>query len=290
MKLETTDLCQLSEYAIIAATQAGELIARQVASKLVIETKQGGESLASQVVTEVDLMAQELIISVLSPTFDRYNLALLAEESADDNSRLKKDYFWCIDPLDGTLPFTEGIPGYAVSIALVSKNGEPQIGVVYDPVKGNHYHAVKGGGAFKNQQPWPQETHAPDAPLHFICDRSITANPLFDQIISDLKKMSPNGLKTRLTGGAVMNAIWVLENGPACYFKLPKQTKGGGSVWDYAATACIYQELGLPATDIHGKPLQLNQPDTTFMNNKGILYTSSTFLAEKIHKTILVKI
>ena len=47
--------------------------------------------------------------------------------------RLELNYFWCIDPLDGTLPFIEGKVGYAVSIGLVSRDGTPLIGVVCDP-------------------------------------------------------------------------------------------------------------------------------------------------------------
>ena len=53
----------------------------------------------------------------------KYDFGILTEETPDNGSRLVKDYFWCVDPLDGTLPFTEGTPGYSVSIALVSKSG-----------------------------------------------------------------------------------------------------------------------------------------------------------------------
>ena len=54
---------------------------------------------------------------------ERYDLALLTEELEDDGSRHVKDYFWCIDPIDGTLPFTQKKPGYGVSIALVARDG-----------------------------------------------------------------------------------------------------------------------------------------------------------------------
>ena len=68
----------------------------------------------------------------------------------------------------------------------------------------------------------------------------------------------------------------VLENGLACMLKFPKKEIGGGSVWDYAATACIYHELGLPATDYMGGRLDLNRRDGTFMNHKGIYYSNLT--------------
>jgi len=40
--------------------------------------------------------------------------------------------------------------------------------------------------------------------------------------------------------------------------------------WDFAATACIYQELGLPATDFEGGKLDLNRQGSTFMNHQGV--------------------
>ncbi len=74
--------------------------------------------------------------------------------------------------------------------------------------------------------------------------------------------------------GSVLNAIHVLENGPACMIKLPKKENGGGSLWDFAATACIFQELGLPATNFKGGRLDLNRKDGTFMNQEGIFYAN----------------
>jgi 3'-phosphoadenosine 5'-phosphosulfate (PAPS) 3'-phosphatase len=79
-----------------------------------------------------------------------------------------------------------------------------------------------------------------------------------------------------------MNALWCLENAPACYFKFPKPQEGGGCFWDYSATACIFHELGAIATDIHGDPLDLNRPDSTFMNHRGSLYATNHELAQRI--------
>ena len=70
-----------------------------------------------------------------------------------------------------------------------------------------------------------------------------------------------------------LNACWVLDNTPAIYLKLPKER--GGSVWDYAATTCIFNELNLPAHDIKGLLFELNRKDSTFMNHRGILFASN---------------
>ena len=85
----------------------------------------------------------------LLPTCKTYNLGLLTEEQEDDNSRFDKDFFWCIDPIDGTLAFIKKQAGFSVSIALIAKDGTPQIGVVYDPTKDNLYYAIKDNGVFE---------------------------------------------------------------------------------------------------------------------------------------------
>ncbi|MGK0290807.1 MAG: myo-inositol-1(or 4)-monophosphatase [bacterium] len=288
MKLSSDDLFLLSQCAISAAYQAGHLISQYQDRQLSVEIKTAGSSLASQVVTEVDLLSQKLILQNLLPTCKTFDLGLLAEEEEDNLDRLEKDFFWCIDPLDGTLPFTESTQGYAVSIALVSRTGIPQIGVVYDPVKQTLYHAVKGCGAFRNGKEWNLEysSDISKQSLTFISDRSFVQHHYFSETITELKtiasEMGYKGLNTVLHGGAVMNACWVLEREHACYFKYPKAQNGGGSLWDYSATACIFSEASTVVSDIHGKSLNLNNSESTFMNHSGILYTCNRDLADRI--------
>lgn len=78
-----------------------------------------------------------------------------------------------------------------------------------------------------------------------------------------------------MSGGAsVMNGIRVLENGPACMIKFPKKEIGGGSIWDFASTACLFQELGLRVTNFEGGKLDLNRKDSTFMHHEGVFYSN----------------
>ena len=121
MLLDKKQLLQLTDVAVDAAKEAGLFISEASKKPVSVERKSGGDTEASQVVTEVDRQAQEIILSNLNQSNEEYDLGLLTEESEDDSSRVSKDYFWCIDPLDGTLSFIESRPGYSVSIALVSK-------------------------------------------------------------------------------------------------------------------------------------------------------------------------
>jgi len=281
---QLADLGRLTEYAVDAAMAAGKVIQGYYGGGVEVFSKKGGDSLASQVVTEVDRKAQDAILAVLRPSMNLYDLALLTEESEDDGSRFQKKYFWCIDPLDGTLAFSEGENGYAVSIGLVARDGSPQIGVIYDPVSGVLWQAAKGQGVKRNGQDWKvtDRNHT----LTFTYDRSFEAHPQFSSLCHALSEVGRGlglqGIEATQYGGSVMNAMHALENGPGCHLKLPKPEEGGGSLWDYAATACIYEEVGAWATDVYGQPLELNRRESTFMNHRGVLYASGHILGKKI--------
>lgn len=284
MHLDIKQLKLLTDFAIDAANQAGQFITEASKHPISVEQKSGGDSEASQVVTEVDRKAQEIILQILKPTMEQYDLGLLTEESEDDRSRFEKEYYWCIDPLDGTLPFIESSPGYSVSIGLVSKEGNSQLGVIFDPLEQILYQATLGRGAMKNSK--PIKITPGSNKLTMFSDRSFLKHPQFDQIQSgcvDLsKKLNLTEFELIKHGGGALNACWGLNNAPSCYFKFPKKIAGGGSLWDYAASSCIAIEAGAHVSDIHGNPLDLNRKDATFMNHKGILYASDTNVADGI--------
>lgn len=270
------NLFELNKIAIEAALSAGKIIQKYMNDEIRVEKKEGGENYASQVVTVVDIECEKAILSHLLPACEKFDLAILTEETEDNGSRFEKDFFWCIDPLDGTLAFINGQPGFSVSVALVAKDGTPCIGVVFDPGTDSLYNAIKGNGAFKNGSPWKIKQR--NDHLTYVTDKMLKDTPRAEEIESLLleyeKKLGLNGVKEIAGGGSVLNAIRVLENGPACMIKFPKKENGGGSLWDYAATSCIYQELGLPATNFEGGNLDLNRKDDTFMNHEGIFYAN----------------
>lgn len=300
MKLSIEDLHKLSVAAKNAATLSGQFISNFDKKRLEVNNKKNktdgssptGESLASQVVTQVDIESQSIILKALQPTITAFDLGLLTEELSDDQSRHEKDFFWCIDPLDGTLPFTEGTSGYAVSIALVSKSGESIVSVVYDPVQAVCYHAIKNNGVFRNGKPF--SFPVPNTKLTFITDRSFQKHKKFEWVLDELEqiaeKLGLEGVESIHHGGAVMNACWVANQSPACYFKFPKDNPGGGSLWDYAATSCLLTAMGAHVSDSFGASLMLNQANS-FMNRNGIIYASDTEIGQmiidmyaKIHK------
>jgi len=289
MRLDQKQLSELAELAVRAASSASAYIQQVDPSTLqlegMVEHKTAGDTLASQVVTEVDREAQAILHAALRPSCQAFDIGWLAEEDADDGSRFVSDYFWCIDPLDGTLCFIEhalegkssreGVGGFAVSVALLDRNGLPQIGVVADPISDRVRHAVRGS----------ETTRSLIRDEHFIlfADRSFSADPRAPLCLDSLEKLAQRrglrGVEIRVEGGAVMNACWVMEHTSACYLKLPKPSLGGGSLWDFAATSCLAHACGASASDVWGKPLDLNRKDSTFMNHRGVLFASTPELA-----------
>ena len=282
------DLEALTREASQAALEAGEIIRSHQNREVDVVHKEGGDTYASQVVTEVDRKAQDAILQVLGPTCEELDLAVLTEESEDDHGRLEKDFFWCIDPMDGTLPFIRREPGYSVSIGLVAKDGSPRIGVVYDPVHDVLWQATKGEGILRNGEPWTLDASSEE--LTFTYDRSFADHPERDRVLKELEDYAHSiGLKKLVAtqfGGAVINACHALENGPGCHFKFAKPQEGGGSLWDYAATACLFEEAGAVVSDVHGQPLDLNRSDSTFMNHRGAVYATDENLAQRIREIL----
>lgn len=280
MSLNEQQLQELLTIAKKAATHAGDIIASKQGNPVETKSKIGGENIASQVVTEIDHQAEEAILDVLRPTLNKYNLGLLTEETTDDSSRFDHDYFWCIDPLDGTLAFSRNEDGYSSSIALVAQDGTPLIGVVNNPRSGILYHALKGKGAFKNDEPLKVEAKSKNLTLLF--DQSYLKYPDYQKQIAELEvNLKEYGLDQLVhyhLGGAVMNGISTVEMAPALYFKFPKKAEGGGSLWDFAASSIIQSEAGGFNGDYHRNPLDLNRIDSTFMNHRGVIYTSDESL------------
>ena len=289
MPLSKQDLDELRQAACAAAREAGAFIQASAAGGFQVLHKSGGSNIASQVVTEVDLRADALITAALQPTCARYDLALLTEESTDNRARLEKHAFWSVDPLDGTLAFIESRPGYSVSIGLVARDGTPLIGVVYNPVTDILYSAVRGHGAQRQGEPWqPAITAQTGQPFTLVFDRGFDQRDYYAQVSAALNALAGRhgfeGVQTVEGDGAAMNALQVLENPPGCYFKFPKPQQGGGSLWDFAATAAIFNECGASTSDFYGQPLELNRADSTFLNHRGVLFASENTLAAEIQK------
>ena len=99
-------------------------------------------------VTAADLASNRVITEGLSHL--DFKCPILSEETLEIpfEERRHFDYFWVVDPLDGTKEFIKRNGEFTINIALLHQN-EPVLGVVYVPDTEGVYFAVKNGGAFK---------------------------------------------------------------------------------------------------------------------------------------------
>jgi myo-inositol-1(or 4)-monophosphatase len=119
-----------------AALAAGRVIARHAAAGA-----QARPKVADNPVTAADLEANAAIGAVIRKAFPRR----CSRRDADDSARLGASRVWIVDPLDGTKEFVEGVPQFAVSVALVVEAGRR--GVRYQPTR-ECFHARRGAGAW----------------------------------------------------------------------------------------------------------------------------------------------
>lgn len=97
--------------------------------------------------TVTDIAINKLVINTIKKKFPDHNI--LAEEGSNYSG--KNLYVWVCDPLDGTIPFSHGVPICVFSLALTYK-GQSILGVVYDPFMDRMFFAEKGKGSFLNRK------------------------------------------------------------------------------------------------------------------------------------------
>lgn len=139
------DLKPLLETAKIAAKNAAvEILKIYESGDFSIEAKSDDSPL-----TLADKASHQAIVAELEKT----SIPILSEEGAKIEYSERKDweYFWMIDPLDGTKEFIKKNGEFTVNIALIH-GGKSILGVVQVPVKEELYYAISGQGAFKDSQ------------------------------------------------------------------------------------------------------------------------------------------
>ncbi|GIG69204.1 inositol monophosphatase family protein [Phytomonospora endophytica] len=128
------------EFALSLARRAGGLIADAFNTNVQADVKSDGSP-----VTEVDREINRLVIDAIQERHPHH--AILGEEGAVGSG--KEEFKWICDPLDGTKPFLLGVPNSVFMIALMHA-GNLLLAVVYDPFTKNMFHAIRGRGAYCN--------------------------------------------------------------------------------------------------------------------------------------------
>lgn len=174
-------------------------------------------------VTEADKAADKMIQEMILSEFpdDR----ILSEEGSTIFP--KSRHVWIIDPLDGTVNFSQGLGCWGVSIAHI-ENGLPQSAALYFPVADELYSAEKGAGAFLNGQP-----------LKVIDGIDQNLFPIFVHCSRMYKRYKIDlPYKTRSLGAAAYHLCMISDNKAVLAFESTAR------IWDIAASWLIVQEAG----------------------------------------------
>ncbi|MAO86522.1 MAG: 3'(2'),5'-bisphosphate nucleotidase CysQ, partial [Candidatus Marinimicrobia bacterium] len=178
-------------------------------------------------VTTADNAADTRLKEILTETRPEYGW--LSEETVDSHKRLKKERVWIVDPLDGTKEFIEGVPHFVVSVALV-ENGNPIVGVLYNPVTAETFTAAKGEGAELNGEEIQCATKDNVGNMVILNSRSETRRGLwapYDGTFGELRAIGSVAYKLGLTAAGQADIFASLR---------PKNE------WDICAGNCIINE------------------------------------------------
>ena len=134
----------LLNFAIKTAKEAGSILMQHFGKISSIEQK----STDIDLVTIADTESEFFILDQIQTVYPNHHIISEESEITEGNS----EYRWVIDPLDGTTNFVHNFPIFSVSIAL-QFNKETIIGIVYNPIYNQCFHAVVGEGAFLNKKP-----------------------------------------------------------------------------------------------------------------------------------------
>jgi len=209
------------------------------------------KSTAIDIATQMDKGSEDLIVSTILKA--RPDDGIIAEEGSAKDS--KSGITWVIDPLDGTVNYLYGLPGWNVSIAAKDADGTI-VGVVVAPTINSLWHASRGGGAFFNNR-----AITCNDPIEL--DRALLATGFAYDVedrkiqIEYMQRLVPNIRDMRRNGAAAVDLCFVAMGAIDGYFE------SGLKEWDLAAGALIASEAGavvvtysviLPATSIAAGP------------------------------------
>jgi myo-inositol-1(or 4)-monophosphatase len=199
------------------------------------------------VVTASSLAVQDAILEVIRAACPDHGI--LAEEGPEDEPLpVDAEHLWIVDPICGSLNFSQAIPYFGVSLAWRSA-GDIRVGVVYDPCRDELFSAVAGGPARLNDQvitvqqisegleAWAKAIVGTDWPhVGERREQALRIVPLMAQQVVEVAAMGSPALGVCNVAAGRLHAYWHLDL----------------KFWDIAAASLVLQRAGGTLTDIEG--------------------------------------
>ena len=225
--LETIDLDKVAS----VAKAAGDAVMAIYAKDFAVAYKDDKSPL-----TEADLVSNAIICRELAAAYPAIPLLSEENKAVPYEERRGWEYYWCIDPIDGTKEFVKKNGEFTVNIALIHRD-TPVLGVVYAPALGDMYKAKRGEGAFKNDQRLPLKRNlTPEMYLNVVASKSHLSEET-QAFIDALAKTTEE--IHQVSKGSSLKLCMVAEGEADIYPRLAPTME-----WDTAAADAIVRESG----------------------------------------------
>jgi myo-inositol-1(or 4)-monophosphatase len=236
--------------------EAGERIRNSFETTLSIQYKSNPNDL----VTNMDKDIEQFLIGKIQETYPDHQI--LGEEGYGDEVTSLDGVVWIIDPIDGTMNFVHQQRNFAISIGIYG-DGIGYIGLIYDIVHNELYHAFKGKGAYMNELPLPKLDKVK------IEEAVISINPVW---VTENKRIDHNLIApivkkvrgARSYGSAALECAYVASGRLDAYLTMRL------APWDFAAGLVLIEEVGGTSSTLNGERLDLLTKSSFFVGEKDL--------------------
>ncbi len=193
------------------------------------------------VVTKADLLSNKIVLTAIRYAYPEHGI--ISEETGHE--RADAQYVWIIDPIDGTLNFSLGIPCFGVMLCL-TRNREVILSVIYLPALKEFYFAKKGKGAYLNGKRIHCSSHGFDQTYGTGSGNLYGRNEKLYRSL--LKAGKTTSLHQHSFGAMCVNACYVASGRKDWMWTY------SGQLHDFAPPSLILEESGCVVTNTRGEP------------------------------------
>lgn len=221
-------------------TTAGEMILQNIGTEHSLSFKLDGLYREyPQAVSAVDRAAETYIIDCIRREYPNHEI--VAEESG--GNRGMEEWTWIVDPVDGTVNFSRGLPLFSVSVALAYR-GQVQLGAVYVPSVREFYFATRNEEATCNNR--PVKVSCTETLGAAIIGSSVQRSYQIrkcEQVLTSILRQVPN---VRMFASSALEICWIARG------RMDARIFAHSEIWDHAAAALIVEQAGGVVTDWNG--------------------------------------
>lgn len=229
---------EMQRFIVDVARRAGDTLLRHFRTGPLHSDPKGEWDL----VTEADRAAEALILTAIRDRFPDHDV--FGEESGRSGATAR--LLWLVDPLDGTLNFSRGLPVWGVSIALAA-DGDVRYGAFFDPLHDEMFYAERGAGATANGR--PLRTSGITDLAQAIVNCSVAHGEMARVTQRNAQRMWDRVMRLRMNG-SVGSALANIAAG-----RMDATLELRGGPWDYAAGGLLVREAGGYTSTFDGGPL-----------------------------------